>query len=164
MINEITSLYNNDIQENQDPMVIREKINKLENIMCKMEEKIDLEPTHYFAKGIYARELFIPKGTVLTGKIHKTEHLNIISKGKISVVTEDGQKIIQAPFTMVSRPGTKRVGYALEDTVWTTIHASNETDLIKLEEELIAKSHEEFELLVENSKETTKEALCLGAM
>lgn len=98
---------------------------------------LELEPVHHFAKGIYARELRIPAGTVLTGKVHRTEHLNVLSSGDITVWTEDGMKRLQAPATMVSRPGTKRVGYAHTDTVWITIHGTNETDLDALEAELI---------------------------
>ena len=109
------------------------------------QPQVEIEPTHYFADGIYAREIVIPAGTLLTGKIHRTRHLNIVSKGKIAVVTEDGQKIIEAPCTFVAEAGTKRVGFALEDTVWTTIHASQETDLEKLETELIAPSFEALE-------------------
>jgi len=109
-------------------------------------QQVDIKPVHYFAKGLYAREIFIPKGTLLTGKIHKSEHLNVISKGDISVVTEFGTKRIIAPFTMVSQPGTKRVGYAHEDTVWTTIHATEETDMEKVERELIAEDYEELSL------------------
>ena len=109
------------------------------------QPQVEIEPTHYFADGIYAREIVIPAGTLLTGKIHRTRHLNIVSKGKIAVVTEDGQKIIEAPCTFVAEAGTKRVGLALEDTVWTTIHASQETDLDKLETELIAPSFEALE-------------------
>lgn len=128
------------------PIVTRGKILALEDAMRQMPQ-VEIPPVHYFSKGLYAREIFIPKGTLLTGKIHKTEHLNIISKGDISVVTEEGTKRIQAPFTMVAKPGTKRVGYAHEDTVWTTIHATEETDLEKIEHELIAPTFEDFEAL-----------------
>jgi hypothetical protein len=44
--------------------------------------------------------------------------------------------------TFISAPGTKRVVYAVEDTVWTTVHVSNETDLDKLETQLIAPTFE----------------------
>ena len=125
-----------------DPSV-RSKIDHLERKMVEMGGK-PIEARHYFANGIYAREIFIPKGTLLTGKIHKTEHLNIVSQGEISVLTEAGPQRVKAPFTIVSLPGTKRVGYAHEDTVWTTIHATTETDLDKLEAELIAESHEAY--------------------
>jgi len=124
---------------------MREKIDRLEAFMLRAPQ-VDIEPVHHFAHGIYAREITIKAGTLLTGKIHKTEHLNIVSKGRIAVWTEDGVKEVAAPFTMVSRPGTKRVGYALEDTVWTTIHATDETDLDKLEVELIAATHDDVQI------------------
>jgi hypothetical protein len=134
-----------------NPAVIgRNQILRLEQEMVEMLKRGDLSPvpeagvTHYFADGLYARELFIPKGTLLTGKIHRTLHLNIISKGDISVLTEDGMKRIKAPCTIVSKPGMKRVGYAHEDTVWTTIHGTHETDLEVLEHKLIAPSYEEL--------------------
>ena len=125
-------------------VTVRDNILALERSMLE-QPQVEIEPTHYFADGIYAREIVIPAGTLLTGKIHRTRHLNIVSKGKIAVVTEDGQKIIEAPCTFVAEAGTKRVGLALEDTVWTTIHASQETDLEKLETELIAPSFEALE-------------------
>jgi hypothetical protein len=138
------------------PSAVREKILILESEMKKYPQ-VEITPVHYFAKGLYAREIFIPKGTLLTGKIHRTEHLNIISKGEISVVTETGTKRIKAPFTMVSRPGTKRVGFAHEDTVWTTVHATEETDMKKIEADLIAPTFEELKALpAEEGK------LCLG--
>jgi hypothetical protein len=122
---------------------IREKIDQLERAMFAMPDRhIEIETRHYFAKGLYAREITIPKGALLTGKIHKTHHINIISKGEIAVLTENGMELIRAPATIVSPPGTKRVGYACEETVWTTLHGTDETDLEKLEAALIAPSHE----------------------
>ena len=126
---------------------IRERILYLEDAMKQSPHQVEIEPTHYFAKGLYAREITVPKGTLLTGKIHKAEHFNIVSKGDISVLTEDGPKRVQAPFFMVSRPGTKRVGYAHEDTVWTTIHACTETEIEKIEAELIADDYDAFDLI-----------------
>jgi len=122
----------------QAPIPTREQIEQLEARM-RMMAQLPIEPVHHFAEGLYAREITILAGTILTGKVHSTEHLNIVSKGRIMVWTEDGMKEVAAPFTMVSRPGTKRVGFALEDTVWTTIHAnpSNSTDLAALEQALI---------------------------
>lgn len=139
---------------------LREKIDLLEKKMFQATEfQIDFEKLtrHYFSNGLYCREITIPAGTLLTGKIHLTEHVNIVSKGDISVMTENGIERVKAPATLISKPGTKRVGYAHEETVWTTIHAnpSNEQDLVKLEEKLIAPSHEAYEL-------AKKESLCLG--
>lgn len=123
---------------------IREKLARLETALLA-ETGVDMPVEHHFSRGVYARELSIPKGTVLVGKIHKFSQINIISKGEISVLTDEGVKRIKAPFTLVSLPGVKRAGYAHEDTVWTTIHGTDETDLERLEEQLIAGSFEEYD-------------------
>jgi len=122
---------------------MRGKIVALEREMLKCQQ-VQIEPVHYFAKGLYAREITIPKGTLLTGKIHLQEHLNIISKGDISVLTDDGIRRLVAPVTIISKPGIKRVGYAHEETVWTTIHACDVTDVDKIEEALVVDTFEQF--------------------
>lgn len=119
-----------------DELTNREAINALELEMFK-HPQLEIQVKHYFSPGIYAREVFIPAGTLVTGQIHKYEHLNIMSQGDMSVMTEDGMKRVKAPFTIVSPAGTKRIAYTHSDTVWTTIHATDETDLNKLEAELI---------------------------
>jgi quercetin dioxygenase-like cupin family protein len=123
---------------------IREKLARLEAALFA-GQTVELPVKHHFSRGVYARELFIPKGTVLVGKIHKYSQINIVSRGDISVLTEDGIKRVKAGDTIVSEPGIKRAGYAHEDTVWTTIHGTHETDLEKLEQELIAASFEDYD-------------------
>jgi hypothetical protein len=101
---------------------------------------------HTFSEGTYARELSMPKGMLVIGKIHRHSHINIISRGKCIVYTTEGKQIIDAtnhPVTFSSSPGTKRVGYMLEDTIWTTIHLTNSTDIDEIEKEVII-SEEEF--------------------
>ena len=108
--------------------------------------QVDIEITHHFAPGVYAREMFVPAGILLTGKIHKTEHLNIISQGHFSVSNMGESVDIKAPHTFVSPVGTKRAIYAHVDSTWTTIHVTEETDLVKLEELTIAESFEVLEM------------------
>lgn len=117
--------------------VVFENMDELEAAMFQ-HPQLEIIPVHRFADGVYAREITIPAGALVTGKIHRTRHLNIVSKGCISVWTA-GEEVrrITAPFAFVAEPGTRRIGYAHEDTVWTTVHASQETDLDKLEAELI---------------------------
>lgn len=145
--------------------VIRERVFALEEAMRRECELVELPVKHHFSQGVYARELFIPKGTVLTGKIHKYQQLNIMSQGELSVLTEDGIKRVKAPFTIVSPPGTKRVAYAHEDTIWTTIHGTEETDLEKLEEHFIAQTEQEYLAFVESLKlehKKEEDEKCLG--
>ena len=94
---------------------------------------------HHFAPGAYGREMTIPAGLVVVGKIHKHAHINVISKGRVQVFTEqDGVLELAAPCTFVSSPGTKRVVHVLEETVWTTVHVTYKTDLAEIEREVIA--------------------------
>ena len=108
------------------------------------EQLVELPVKNHFAHGVYGRELFIPKGTVLTGKIHKFTQLNVLVKGDISVLTEDGVKRVKPPFVIVSPPGTKRAAYAHEDTIWLTVHGTHETDVDKIEHEFVAQSETEY--------------------
>ena len=124
--------------KNKLPM--RHQIMMLEDQLKAMPQ-VELKTSHHFADGLYAREMFIPAGTMLTGAVHLFEHINIISQGDISVVTEEGTKRIQAPATLVSLPGTKRVGYAHTDTIWTTIHATGATTVEAAEAELVVADH-----------------------
>lgn len=98
---------------------------------------------HMFAPGAYGREITIPKGHWIIGKIHKHAHFSVISKGKVAVLTEDGPVVMAAPYTFVSSPLAKRVVLALEDTIWTTFHITNETEISKIEDEVIAKSYDD---------------------
>lgn len=144
MINEIIDISNNDSCKIRDKIVaLQEKMKDMDQIECELK--------HTFAPGVYAREILLPKGSLVIGKIHKHAHLNIISKGSCEVVTEFGKDVLTAPITFVSEPGTKRAVLALEDTIWTTIHPTNETDIDKIEEEIIAKDYNELSLFFDKN-------------
>jgi len=110
---------------------------------------------NWLAPGIYAREIHLPGGTVVVGKIHRHRHLNIISQGSITCYTEFGLEHHTAPASFISEPGTKRVVLTHEDAIWTTIHPNptNETDVSKLEEMFVALEYEELGMAVANLKE-----------
>lgn len=126
-----------------------EKVLAIEAVMREKGTPIVIEARHYFAPGLYAREITIPKDTLATSKIHLFEHIDIISKGEISVLTDEGMKRIKAPATFVSKPGLKRIGYAHEETVWISIIACNETDPEKAEKLLVVDTQEEFLAAIE---------------
>jgi len=124
----------------------------------------DCKLTHHYAPidekygcGTYARQMFIPKGTLIIGKIHRHQHLNFIMQGKVAVSTEFGPKYFEAPCIFVSEVGLKRAVIAEEDTIWVTVHLTKhlgEENLDKMEEEVIAPSYEELGLIA-----STKELL-----
>jgi hypothetical protein len=115
--------------------------------------EVDCPLQHVFAPGVYARTIMIPAGTVVVGKIHKHAHVNILSQGEVTVVTESGgRENFCGPITMVSQPGTKRAVYAHTAVVWTTIHLTDKTDLDEIEDHVIAKTYAEYESFALNQK------------
>ena len=133
----------------------REKIFEFERSLARIPNSFvgdsDQCPLkHSFANGIYVREIFLPKGVLLTGRIHKCDHPNFILSGDVSVVTEfDGVQRLKAPQSMISKAGTKRLVYAHADTVWVTIHRTDETDPSKLVDEITVGTYEEFNRISE---------------
>ncbi len=95
---------------------------------------------HYFAPGLYVRELHMQAGTMAIGHMQKFHHLNILIKGRILMLNPDGsQKELCAPMTFMGAPGRK-VGYVLEDIIWQNIYPTEETDIEKLEDFFIERS------------------------
>lgn len=114
-------------------------------------EALDLPLQHTFAPGSYARTIAVPAGTFAVGKIHKHAHLNIVSRGLVTVVTEFGRETIDArglPVIFTSQAGSKRVVYAHTDVVWTTVHLTESTNLADIEREIIASDYEELDGLL----------------
>jgi quercetin dioxygenase-like cupin family protein len=146
------------------PSEMRAKTVALETAMLSAPAELQHKcvTKHHFGAGIYMRELFIPKGTTLTGKIHLTEHLNILSQGEMRVWTDEGMKDLKASTVITSKPGIKRVGYAIEDSVWITVHHNPENvkDVPKLEEMLVVNSFEELPASIRESL-LNEEASCL---
>tara|TARA_R110000744_G_scaffold28643_1_gene68842 strand:- start:885 stop:1340 length:456 start_codon:yes stop_codon:yes gene_type:complete len=127
---------------------VAEGMEEIKNfLMDPSTEGADLPIRHSFAPGIYAREMSIPEGTLLIGKIHKHRHHNFLMQGSIIVLTEDeGVKLLQAPLMIVSEPGTQRVGYAVTDTIWTTVHENkdNTEDLGIIEKRTVTDNKQKY--------------------
>lgn len=100
---------------------------------------------HSFGDGIYVREIFNPKGALIITKIHKKTHPFFLLKGKMWIVTEKGIKLVKAPYQGMTKAGTKRAIYAIEDVIFITVHVTENTDLDEIEDEIISKNFEEYE-------------------
>jgi hypothetical protein len=120
----------------ETPPPTREQIDRLEDVLRSMPQAA-VPVEHTFGPGFYARTIHLNEGDTLVGKVHATEHLFIVSKGDLAIATEDGVRVVQAPYQVVARPGIKRVGRALSDVTCTNVHITDETDLDKLEAMLI---------------------------
>lgn len=137
------------ITPSSTPMEIRTKICEIEAQLKDAVDRGEVEDTSYdyplkhtFTDGAYVREMSIPAGHFIVGKIHRHEHLNFISKGRVTVITEEGGvEEIVAPATIISPAGVKRLLFTHEDTVWTVVHVTQEKDLQKIEDTCIAKTY-----------------------
>ena len=115
------------------------------------EDTKKLNPVkHSFADGCYIREIFNPAGELLVTKIHKKEHPFFLMKGKMSILTEEGVKHIEAPHHGITQPGTKRIIYTHEDCVFITVHATDKTDIEEIEKEVIAENFEDPAISLED--------------
>jgi len=117
------------------------------DLLAATDDHMEFDVKHSFAPGMYIREMFIPKGSVVVGRVHRDECVNICPMGDIDIVSEAGDVRVVAPFTAVSAPGTQKIGYAHEDTVWINVFRTDETDIEKLEKALVYSDAEAFALL-----------------
>lgn len=114
-----------------DEVAINSKIDELEAALIADCEPIDCPLKHTFIPGFYIREIFMPKGVegkvnLITSRVHNTFHPFFVLKGKVAVFSEnDGEQIIEAPYSGITTPNTRRVLKIIEDTVWVTVHATD---------------------------------------
>jgi hypothetical protein len=107
--------------------------------------QITLPVEHYQVDGVYVRSMFIPAGTILTGKIHNFENIAILAQGTIRVSNGTDSYVLTAPHIMVDKPGVKRIGYAETDVTFITVHKTANTEIEAIEKELASDTFEEYE-------------------
>jgi len=100
---------------------IDEKIELLEKSIFDCEQA-EIPVIDRFSDGMYIREILIPKGTILTGRVHISDYADIMLSGDISIATKDGIKRYTGANVLQGKAGRKRAGYAHEDTRWVTVH------------------------------------------
>lgn len=130
-------------------MELRKGIQNLEYELMKLPQT-EQPITHQFTDGLYLRTIINPKGCVIVTKIHREPNVSTILKGKLLCITEDGLETLTAPAQFITKPGTKRVLFSEEETVFSTTHPNPEniTDLDELEARIIAPDFESVEMEV----------------
>src|SRR5574337_812561 len=117
-----------------------DEIFKMQDILIASGQGEDMPLRHFFAPHIYLREITMRKDLLVIGKMHATEHLNIITHGDVTVLMEDGPHritITDHPYIFVSKAGVKKALYCHEDTVWLTPHVTESTNLDEIEKQVI---------------------------
>lgn len=119
-----------------------QEIESLESKLLKLPQvKYTLRTFH--APGVYLREIAMPRGALIVGHEHLTEHFNIVAKGAALVVIGGRVERMEAPYAVVSGAGVRKVLLILEDMVWYTVHANptNERNEAVLEQMMVVKSN-----------------------
>jgi hypothetical protein len=145
------------VKSRENIMAIQHKI---EDMVAKGEApsgKEDRKLTHHFTEidnnyncCLYGREMFMPKGTLVVGKIHKRQGLNFLMQGKVYVATEFGKQWYTAPCIIKSAANVKRIVYAKEDSIFVNVHLTGytgEENLDKVEEDIVAVDYSEVGLI-----------------
>jgi hypothetical protein len=73
--------------------------------------------------GMYCRQITIPEGCLLTGRIYKRDHMEVMVSGDISIVSAEGvSKRYEGQNTIEAKSGKRQAGYAHKETIWMTIN------------------------------------------
>ena len=127
----------------RSPKAIREQIRTVARQLKASGIDEQEEAQHTLIDGVYTRMMFIPKGQVLIGQVHKKECVNIVAKGDITVLTEHGQARVKSGYIGVSKPGIQKIGYAHEDTIFINVFRTDKTDISEIEAEIATEDDSE---------------------
>ena len=147
------------IWELSEDLPYREKVEELQHLISNNED-VGFEhnngkvvyPTftkynHYFSDGLYVREMFCEKNALIFSVIHNTANPLFLMKGKVAFSGDDGVEELTAPTFILTKPGTKRVCYWLEDSIIVTVHPNPDglTDLDEIEKKMFSCNWEEYD-------------------
>lgn len=118
--------------------VVHERVEKLQELMLQDPNFMEGIPPHlnHHAKDIYLRELFAPKGHIIIGAKHSTEHFNVCLSGSAIVLMGGKPVTVVAPCIIKTGAGVKKCAYVLDNMRWLNVHynPTQETDEFKLQE------------------------------
>ena len=110
--------------------VMREEGGKLPQVVM---------PTrHFLVDGMYLRQIRIPAGTAFLGRRHRKLHYFMVLAGGAWVTGDDGIKHNLKPGMVFMCPaGSQRVGITYADTIFATVHRTDELDLKAIEDDCV---------------------------
>ena len=109
---------------------------------------------HTFADGVYIRQMDMKSDSMVVGAIHNHLHVWFLLTGHLAVITEDTTEEFISPCYVLATPGSKRVIYALEDSIFVNIHKNpnNIKDIKKLEDEIVSLTFKDYEEYINKNK------------
>ena len=123
-----------------------ESIEDLRKALGQLDESVehhteamqDMFPvTHHIENGMYTRELFMPKGSLVVSFIHKQNHPSFFLEGEMSLLMDTGEvKRVKGPMVVQTEVGTQRVAYIHEDTRWACVYRTDAKTVEEAEKEV----------------------------
>jgi hypothetical protein len=132
-----------DLVEQNAELALRQLsvLDKPEQTLLQLPQ-VNCPVVHHFGPGLCIREVFMSAGTLAIGHKQKFDHLNIMLRGKVMIIKDDGNtQILTAPMIFTGKAGRK-IGYVLEDMVWQNIYATELADPDAVEAFFIEKSED----------------------
>ena len=158
------------ILDNQLAISYKDKVRQIEDYLVSVADGENIvagngneliypsiwEYKHSFADGIYIREMRMKKGQLGFSAIHKHSYGFFLLSGVLASSKEEGIEEFVAPCYVISPRGAKRIVYALEDCVITTVHANptNTQDLVEIEKINVVFSWDAYEEYKKSKDET----------
>lgn len=119
---------------------IAERIAAFPALMNEAEKELVALPQvhadiiHTFAPGIYMRHAVMPAQSLMMGHSHKTDHLNLLLRGTLTMFNADGSRsTLSAPWLSIGQPGRK-MAYTHDECVWVNVHSTDCRDVEQLDE------------------------------
>ncbi|MCJ7807647.1 MAG: SET domain-containing protein-lysine N-methyltransferase [Dehalococcoidia bacterium] len=129
-------------------------VNSIDDLAVCIQAKVDsgelpaveMPLLHYHTKDLYGRRIIVPAGCIFTTAIHKTDHMSIALRGRITMLSASGESMeVVAPDMFVTPAGTHRVVYVHEEVEFATVHACTEQDDDQVTEALTFNTMAEYQ-------------------
>ena len=128
---------------------LADNIDELELALLENFPIANCTTNHVFTDGMYVRETTMPSGSLITSKIHKTQHTYFVMKGKAIVWIDGVEHLIEAPYIGITEPNTRRVLFILEECTWATSHPNPDNENLEQIEDRIIEKHDNPYLSIE---------------
>ena len=110
---------------------------------AEMEKIFPLK--HHIEDGLYTREVFMPKGSLVVSFIHKQNHPSFFLSGEMSILKDTGEvERIKAPMKVMTEIGTQRVAYMHEDCVWVCVYRTDKETVEEAEKDIYTEDYREL--------------------
>ena len=112
-------------------------LNQQKEIALRLPQVI-MPTEHFLLEGMYARQIRIPAHTAFVGRRHKKMHYFMCLAGGAWVCGDSDKPInIHSGMLLMCRPGSQRIGVTYADTIFVTVHRTEEDQLQNIEDDCV---------------------------